>query len=253
LRDFRAPCALLLLISAVPRAAVADRLLVYGPPGSGAERRALAVIAQDDGTCASWEGAEVVADEPGVEVALEPAGGPCTRWLRIASSPPRPSVTLRVRAPSRGDAQAAVAMGGGHGLGLRATRTGRTVRVVVTGAPPADTVVTAVWRDGESPLPASGAATYAGEVPAEELVAVVARSGDLVGADALPPATVRPESQTLVVPSALAVPAGAAVRTAAFVIATDRRVCLRRTSSHVSSERAASQPDLLGPAWRRWP
>jgi hypothetical protein len=226
------------LISAVPRAAVADRLLVYGPPGSGAERRALAVIEQDDGTCGPWDGAEVVADEPGVEVAVEPAGGPCTRWLRIASSPPRPSVTLRVRAPSRGDAQAAVAMGGSHDLRVRASREGRTVRVVLTGAPPADTVVTAIWRGGEAPLSANGAATYEGEVPGDELVAVVARSGDLVGADALPPTTARPESQTLVVPSALAVPAGAAVRTAAFVVATDRRGRLSRdVPLHVSSDR----------------
>lgn len=238
MRALPVPPTLLLLIWSAPSVAVADRLLVYGPPGSGAERRALAVIEQEDGTCASWDGAEVVADEPGVQIAIEPAGGPCTRWLRIVSSPPRPSVTLRARAPSRGDAQAAVAMGGSHGLGVRASRAGRTVRVALTGAPPSDTVVTAVWRDGESRLRANGAASFAGEVPADELVAVVARSGDLVGAAALPPASAGAGSQSLVVPSALAVPAGAAVRTAAFVVATDRRGRLSRdVPLHVSSER----------------
>ena len=218
--------------------AAADRLLVYGPPGSGAERRALAVLERDDGTCASWEQAELVADEPGVQVVTEPTGEACTRWLTLTSDPPRPSVTLLVRTSAGAQSRVAVAMGGDHGLGVRATRAGRGVRVVVTGAPPADTTVTAVWRDGERRLSPGAESSYTGEVPAAALVAIIVRSGDLVGADAVVPATGRLESQALVVPSALAVPAGAAVRTAAIVVATDRRGRLSRdVPLHVSSDR----------------
>jgi hypothetical protein len=231
-----------------PGAAAADRLVVYGPAGTGAERRALVVVQRDDGTCAPWTGLTAAADEPGVTVALEDAEGACARWVAIQASPPRAQITLRVRGvvqDSRVDpgprartsrraveTAVAVAMGSDRGLELQATRSGRHVRVRVTGAPPEEEVrVTAFWEGGQAALVRARGSRddFTGEAPTDRIVGLVARSGSLVGADAVAGEGPDAGSAALVVPSALAVPAGASVRTAAFVIVTDGRGRLSRS------------------------
>jgi len=249
MRHLLAPVVMLGALVAGPRTVAADRLVIYGPPGTGTDRRALAVIAGEDGACAPWSGVTAAVDEAGAAVSLEEPAGDCARWVRIHADPPREQVTLRLRPGAGAEAVAAVAMGSDQGLELRSTRSDTHLRVRVAGAPEGDPVrVTAVWSDGQADLSAAGS-DFVGTVPADALVGIVARSGSLVGADALP-ATVGTARgpEVLALPSALAVPAGAAVRTAAFLFVADGR---GRLSSSVPLRVVSGRGRLRSLTWIR--
>lgn len=224
-----------LLVVALPAPGAADALHVFGPEGTPSERRALAVVELSDGGCASWDALSVSSPD-GVSVEVGEGVGECARWLTITASPPRDRVELRVRG-SAIDASAAIAMGSEHGLTVRVRRRQEALAVEVEGAPEGEPVrVLALWRDGQRELDAHGD-EWRGEVPPGAFVGVVARSGGLTGAGASVPLGMR-GPDVLVLPSDLAVPAGGAPRTAAFVLATDARGHLsRNVPLRVMSER----------------
>lgn len=226
-----------LLIGIVaPGLASADVLHVYGPDGTPAERRALAVIERADGTCADWEELELQAEGAGVIVEmLEPVGA-CARWIRVVARPPRD--TVRLRALGAGvESSTAVAMGSDRGLRVDVRRRGDELVATLDGArEPLDARVVAVWAGGEVELTYRDG-DWVGEVPRRELVGVVARSGGLTGAAAAPPSRSR-RPGLLLLPSDLAVPAGGTPRTAAFLVVTDRRGRLsQNVPLRVQSER----------------
>jgi hypothetical protein len=200
----------------------AQALHVYGPDGTPAERRALVVV-EEGGGCAPAGELELASPDPGVTVELGEAAGSCARWVTIRAQPPRTSVRIEAAGNST-----AVAMGSDRTLAVRVDRRGRRITARIEGAAPDEEVrVLAFWPEGEAELSRDGDAWH-GDVPADALVGVVVRSGGLVGAAASAPGRLRAGPAVLLMPSHLAVAAGGAPRTAAFLAVVDRRGRLSR-------------------------
>jgi len=218
-------CATTLLL-ALPRAVMAQgaELHLYGPEGSATERRVLAVFEGEGGACIPWDNTTVEAVDDGVSVVGEATRGECARWLRVVSEAPRELATVRVEGNGQ-SATATIGLGSEGRLPFRISRNGSSLTVFVSAQTALEQVtVHAFWSGGSAPLEPSSDGRYSGEVPSHEIVGVVVRSGSLVGASvSVPAGAPRPEVTALVMPSELAVQAGGAPRTAAFLVVTNSR------------------------------
>ncbi len=228
--------------------ASAQVLHVWGPEGNGVERHVLVVVEQADGGCAPLDDRVTVAvAEPGGRAEWGDAAGSCARWVRI-TGPRRPSVTLRV-AGAGSEVSAPVPMGDAPPIEVRARRTGERIEVTIANPPADPTVVEAVWAGGRAPLQAKQPGRFAGRVPPNDLVAVLARAGARVGADAIAPTSAHPAAAaTLVLPSGRALPAGGTAVTAAYVVLADR---LGHLSSDVPLHATSKRGRLRGLTWIR--
>lgn len=224
--------ALLVLAAgaSIPSVASAQAIHVYGPRGSGSDRRAIVVLEDASGIgCVPADQIRLQAANPHTTVDLEQPLGSCARWVQVRTEGGPPSAAVR---SAEGGPAVAVAMGSDVALRARAELRGNELHVQVTGAPQDEALqVAAVWDGGRTALAADGQGGFSGQVPPTGVIGVLARSATALGATAVGrPRAHRGPFQVVVMPSDLAVPAGGAPRTAAFVVVADR---MGRLSTHV--------------------
>lgn len=216
----------------------ADTLHAFGPRGTPSTRRVMVVLEPTGGGCASWDGVSLEVNEAGATVELGEVAGSCARWVLVRSDPPRPRVVLRATG-SNFSATSVLALGPSEHLELRAVRRGEHIEVVVSGAAEGQEVtVSSIVGTERRALERRTPTRFEGTAPPDELVGIVGRSGELVGATALPPGA-RPDGpRVLILPSELAVEAGGPPRDAAFLVVVDARGRLSRSVPvRIESER----------------
>ncbi|MFW6049580.1 MAG: hypothetical protein ACODAU_00315 [Myxococcota bacterium] len=229
---------------AAPDAVRAQGLHVYGPAGSGRERRALVVQRTAEGTCVPAD-ALALAVAPTATLELQEPAGPCARWVRVVRKEGRGAVPLQ--SPD-GEARTDVDMGHDVDLDVTARRRGSVLEVRVEGAPAGSKIAaTAHWAGGRIELTPLESGAHAGRVPPNALVGVVARATGRVGVAASPAAgNTAPKGSALVLPALEWLPGGGAPRTAAFVVTADRR---GRLSRHVPLRISGDGARLRGLEW----
>jgi len=206
----------------------ADELHVFGPEGSPRERRVLVTLEPSSGGCRSWEGVTLDTLEDATIVEPQEDAGTCARWVLVRSERARAHVTLRAEGPSF-SAASVLSLGGRERLRVRARRNGERLRVVVDGAAEGEELRVFAFSGAERiALEQSSPRTFTGDVAEDRPVGIVARSGRLAGATALPPSVPPDGAQVLILPTELAVEAGGPAREAAFLVVVDDRGRLSR-------------------------
>lgn len=226
-----------------------NALHLFGPAGTDTERRVLAVFEGADGRCVSWDDVEVEAVDEGVTIVEQDRAGSCVQWLRISTDEPQETVTLRARA-LRNQATSTVGLSREESLPIRVSRSGRRIAVRIgRGETNEQLSAHAYWDGGSVALEQTPRGSYGGQVPAGALVGVVARSGGVVGATLSVPESFRSDHVgAILMPSELAVPAGGAPRTAAFLVVSNQR---GRPSNTVPLNIASERGRLRGMRWLR--
>jgi hypothetical protein len=209
----------------------------------------LSVLEGDDGSCISWDSVDVESVEDGVTIEEGERIGDCVQWLTVSTEEPQETVSIRARSP-RGEAVGTVGLSGEENLPIHINRSGRSLAVRVgRGQVSEGSSVHAYWDGGSMELESSQRGVFRGQVPADAIVGVVARSGGVVGASfSIPDAFRSRRVNAILMPSELAVPAGGAPRTAAFLIVTNQR---GRPSNTVPLNITSERGRLRGMSWIR--
>jgi len=208
--------------SLVPLCARAQRVHVYGPDGTGTERRAFAVFERGDGSCAPAEDVTFSVDDERVQIeGLGSAA--CVSSLRLTSSGSR-QVQLTARV---GEQRAAthVSVGTDASLAIEFDAHRAGPRLLATLPEALDgAVLEAHWSGGSAELRPSnghgGRRFETREAPTDALVAVVAHAGGARGLVALPAET-SGRRELLVLPSPRGVPSNGHPRSAALLVVTN--------------------------------
>lgn len=222
-------------------------LHLFGPAGTDTERRILGVFEGDDGRCVPWDDVELEAVDDGVTIFEEDQAGSCVQWLRISTEEPQETVTIRARAPG-GQATSTMGLSREESLQIRVSRSGREIAARIgRGETNEQLSAHAYWEGGSVALERTPQGAYRGLVPTDVPVGVVARSGGVVGATLSVPDSYRSDHVSVILmPSELAVPAGGASRTAAFLIVTNQH---GRPSNTVPLNIASDRGRLRGMTW----
>ncbi len=238
--------AAVLAFLGAPTLARAETLHIAGPRAATDERRALAVLERDDGTCEPPGNYTLMPEDPSVTIAQGEVASDCARWFRVRWTGQPASIGIRAVSDQRLRARAQFVPPSNERLTVDASRDGGRVRVRVHEARAGDaTEVWATTADGTVRLEREARGSFSGSLPELSAVLIVARLGDASGATAVAGAG---RHGTLLASAVPALMAGGAPRTGAYLATFDAS---GRPSPHVALSVQSDDGTVRGLAWLR--